>query len=44
LEEITIQYLPEVEEYLNELMHLLFEKECFGFLESSFDYVDDIVD
>ena len=25
-------------------MHLLFEKEYFGFLESSFDYVDDIID
>lgn len=36
--------MPEVELYLNDLTFLLFEKEYFGFLESSFEYVDDLVD
>jgi len=44
LEKIIVQYLPETEEYLNELAFVLFQKDYFGFLESSFDYVDDIVD
>lgn len=38
------KYLLEVEDYLNELAYLLFQKECFGFIESSFNYVDKIVD
>jgi len=44
LEKIIVQYLPEAEEYLNDLAFVLFQKDYFGFLESSFDYVDDIVD
>lgn len=41
---VSVQYLPEVEDYLNDLTYLLFQKEYFGFLESSFKYVDNIVD
>lgn len=44
MEEIEIQYLPEVEEYLNELIYLLFQKEYFGFIESAFKYIDNLTD
>ena len=44
MEKITVQYLPEVEEYLNDLGYLLFQKEYFGFIENSFEYVDEIID
>lgn len=36
--------MPEVEEYLNELNFILFQNHYFGFLESSFEYVDNLVD
>lgn len=41
---MIVQYLPEVEKYLNELSLILFEKNYFSFVESSFRYVDDLVD
>jgi hypothetical protein len=44
LEKIRVLYKPKVEDYLNELSFILFKKEYFGFFESSFDYVDNIVD
>ena len=44
MEKIEILYLTEVEEYLNKLVFLLFQKEYFGFLENSFEYVDNIID
>ena len=44
MDKITVQYLPEVEDYLNELAYVLFQKKYFGFLENSFNYVDNIVD
>ena len=44
MEKIEILYLPEVKEYLNELILILFQKEYFGFIENSFEYVDNIVD
>jgi len=36
--------LPEVIYKLNELINILYEKEYFGFIESSFKYVNDIYD
>ena len=44
LGKIIVQYLPEAEDYLNELSYLLFQKEYFGFLENSFAYIDNLVD
>lgn len=41
---MIVQYLPEVEKYLNELSLILFEKNYFSFVESSFRYVDDLID
>lgn len=39
-----IVLLPEVINRLNELINILYKKEYFGFIESSFNYVDDIYD
>ncbi|MCY7290785.1 MAG: hypothetical protein LH615_01245, partial [Ferruginibacter sp.] len=36
--------LPEVIYKFNELINILYEKEYFGFIESSFNYVNDIYD
>ncbi|RCU42631.1 hypothetical protein DQ356_07340 [Chryseobacterium lacus] len=44
MERMIVQYLPEVEKYLNELSLILFEKNYFSFVESSFRYVDDLID
>lgn len=41
---VIVQYLPEVEDYLNDLVLILFQKEYFGFLESADNYVDTLVD
>lgn len=43
MEKVIVQYLPEVESYLNELIYLLFQKEYFGYLETALDYVDDLI-
>ncbi len=39
-----IVLLPEVINRLNELINILYTKEYFGFIESSFSYVDNIYD
>ncbi len=44
MEKIKVQYLSDVKERLRELVFVLYEKEYFSFLESSFDYVDRLVD
>lgn len=31
-------------DYLDDLVHLLFKEEYFGFMQSSYDYVDKIID
>lgn len=36
--------LPEVEEYLMALIHILYEEEYFGFEESAIRYVEDLFD
>ena len=40
---MNVLFLPEVEDYLFELMEILFEKEYFGFPESAMHYVEDLV-
>jgi len=37
-------YLPEIENYINNLIDVLFEKEYFGFLEYSKMYVSKLID
>jgi len=44
VEEITIQYTPNAEQFLNNLVDILFQEEYFGFKESSILYVQKIVD
>jgi hypothetical protein len=38
-----IKFLPEVEDYLEDLIEILYQKEYFGFEESSYEYVLSIV-
>jgi hypothetical protein len=44
MEEIKIFYKPEVENYINDLVFILYKEEYFGFLQSSLDYKDKIID
>ena len=44
MEEIKILYKPIVEEYINELIYILYEQEYFGFLEDAISYKDAIID
>lgn len=36
---MKVLFLPEVEDYLFELVEILFKKEYFGFEESAIEYV-----
>lgn len=40
---MKILFLPEVEEYLVELIEILYQKEYFGFKESAVQYVTELV-
>jgi len=40
-DEVKVLFLPEVENYLYELIEILFRKEYFGFKESAVKYVID---
>lgn len=42
MEKISVQYLPEIEYFINNLSDLLFEKEYFSFYEYAADYVDNL--
>ncbi len=42
MEKISVQYLPEIEYFINNLSDLLFEKEYFAFYEYAADYVDNL--
>lgn len=44
MEEIKIFYKPIVEEYINELIFILYKQEYFGFLEDAIAYKDGIID
>ena len=41
---MNVIILPKVLEYLDSLVFILFEKEYFGFLETSINYVDELID
>jgi len=36
--------LPEVQQYLDDLSHILYEKDYFGFLDSSEEYIEDLLE
>ena len=40
----NVLILPEVLDYLEKLVIILYEKEYFGFLESSSSYVNELID
>ena len=40
---MTVLFLPEVEEYLYELIEILYHKEYFGFKENAINYVTDLI-
>ena len=40
---MMVFFLPEVRQYLRELMEVLFEKEYFGFEESAIRYVRELI-
>jgi hypothetical protein len=39
---MTVLFLPEVEEYLYELIEVLYYKDYFGFKDSAINYVTDL--
>ena len=41
---MTVEFLPQVVLYFNELSTLLYEKNYFGFKESAVKYVDELVE
>jgi plasmid stabilization system protein ParE len=41
---ITVLYVPKVSEYLNNLVNILYEKDCFGYREAAKKYVIDLRD
>ena len=41
---MNVLILPEVLEYLDNLVYILFQKEYFSYLETSQRYIDDLVD
>ena len=41
---MNVIILPEVLEYLDDLVFLLFEKGYFSYLETSQYYIDDLID
>ena len=44
VEEIIIYYIDEVLDYLDNLVHILYQDEYFSYLENSHNYVLDIYD
>lgn len=40
---MSVVFSPEVEDYLYELIEILYRKEYFGFKESSVQYVTDLI-
>lgn len=36
-------YRPQLKEYLNSLVYILYQKGYFGFIESSFEYIENLV-
>lgn len=44
MEKVKIELLPEVINFLNNLVKILFQKEYFGFEDSALNYVQNIYD
>jgi hypothetical protein len=44
LSKAIVQYLPEIELFLNKLSDVLFEKNYFSYLQYSENYVEDLTD
>jgi len=42
LEKVNVQYLPEIETFVNELSNILFQKDYFSFYENAANYVDNL--
>lgn len=40
---MAVLFLPEVENYLVELIEILYQKQYFGFYESAMNYVEDLI-
>lgn len=40
---MSVLFLPEVEDYLFELIEILYRKDYFGYYESAIEYVEDLV-
>ena len=40
---MSVETLPEVKEYLNNLITILYEKDYFGFEETAWKYADDLL-
>ena len=43
-ENMRVLFQPEVQAYFKELIHILYEKEYFGYEETAMQYVDDLFD
>ena len=41
---MNVIILPEVLEYLDNLVYILFKKRYFSYLETSINYIDDLID
>lgn len=44
MDEVKIYYKPEVEEFINELVYILYLNDYFGFLDAAIRYKDKIID
>ena len=40
---MKVVFLPEMEKYLFDLVEILYQKEYFGFKESAFHYITDLI-
>ena len=41
---MNVIILPEVLEYLDEVVFIFYEKQYFGFLDTSIQYIDELID
>ena len=41
---MKVLFFPEVREYLKDISQIMYEKEYFGFLESSEKYIEELMD
>lgn len=43
MEKVSVQYLPEIETFINNLSDTLFQKDYFSFYEYAANYVDNLM-